>query len=146
MIDPTKPKPILPSAVRGSAAEIEQGNLFQPKFDADGLLPVIVTEASSGTVLMFAFMNADALKLSIETSIAHFWTRSRQRLWKKGEDSGNTLSILEARTDCDQDVLWLSVKINGQGVACHTGTHSCFYRKVTLGAGIAGTNLSRSEI
>jgi phosphoribosyl-AMP cyclohydrolase len=146
MSDPTKSIQVLPAKTRGSPAEIEQGNRFQPKFDADGLLPVIVTEALSGTVLMFAFMNADALKLSLETKIAHFWTRSRQRLWKKGEDSGNTLSILEARTDCDQDVLWLSVKIDGQGVACHTGAHSCFYRKVTLGAGIPGTTLSRSEI
>ncbi|NOU04696.1 MAG: phosphoribosyl-AMP cyclohydrolase [Hyphomicrobiaceae bacterium] len=142
MTDIPNPNTVSPT----STIEIEQGDRFLPKFDANGLLPVIVTEASSGTVLMFAYMNAEALKLSLETRIAHFWTRSRQRLWKKGEDSGNLLTILDARTDCDQDVLWLSVAIAGQGVACHTGSHSCFYRKVALSPGSQGTPLSRSEV
>jgi phosphoribosyl-AMP cyclohydrolase len=77
---------------------------------------------------MLAWMNAEALELTLKTGQAHFWTRSRQRLWKKGEDSGNTLSVLEMRTDCDQDAIWLRVTVQGAGVACHTGQRSCFYR------------------
>jgi phosphoribosyl-AMP cyclohydrolase len=99
-----------------------------PAFGPDGLLPAIVTEAHSGEVLMLAWMNAQALELTFKTGEAHFWTRSRQRLWKKGEESGNTLRVLEMRTDCDQDALWLRVTVQGAGVACHTGQRSCFYR------------------
>jgi phosphoribosyl-AMP cyclohydrolase len=121
---------------RGSAAEIESGRAFQPKFDADGLIPAIVTDANApGTVLMFAWMNADALALTIDTGIAHFWTRSRQKIWKKGEESGNLLIVKALRTDCDQDALWLSVEAQGAGVACHTGAKSCFYRSVPLRTG-----------
>lgn len=129
---------------RGNAASIEQGAIFQPKFDADGLLPAIVTDADTGEALMFAYMNADALALTIETGTAHFWTRSRQRLWKKGEESGNTLTILELRTDCDQDVVWLKVRVNGGGVACHTGERTCFYRTVPIGSGRSGSPLGRA--
>lgn len=121
-------------AARGSAQEIEAGRVFQPKFDAEGLIPAIVTDAGSGEVLMFAWMNAQALALTIETRIGHFWSRSRGSLWKKGEESGNTLSITELRTDCDQDVVWLKARVEGDGVACHTGARSCFYRSVPLGA------------
>ena len=106
---------------------------FAPKFDADGLIPAIVTDAASGAVLMFAWMNVDALALTISTCEAHFWTRSRKRIWKKGEESGNVLKIVEMRTDCDQDALWLSVEVAGNGVACHTGERSCFYRVIPLG-------------
>jgi phosphoribosyl-AMP cyclohydrolase len=127
--------------VRGSAAEVESGVGFQPKFDADGLIPAIVTDAKGGGVLMFAWMNADALSLTIETGVAHFWTRSRRKIWKKGEESGNVLRIRELRTDCDQDALWLSVEIDGAGVACHTGEASCFYRKVPLKSGAAPDTL-----
>jgi phosphoribosyl-AMP cyclohydrolase len=115
-------------AARGAPKNIETGNVFQPKFDGDGLIPAIVTDAGTGAVLMFAYMNSNSLLLTLETGFAHFWSRSRKKLWKKGEDSGNTLSVAEIRTDCDQDVLWLSVKAGGDGVACHTGEVSCFYR------------------
>jgi phosphoribosyl-AMP cyclohydrolase len=117
---------------RGTPDEIETGTTFQPRFDADGLIPVIVTQAATGPVLMFAWMNAEALRLTLTTRVAHFWTRSRRRLWKKGEESGNLLDVVEVRTDCDQDVLWLRVTVRGAGVACHTGEPSCFYRTVQL--------------
>src|SRR5262247_3564883 len=119
------PTPVF--AERGTLEEVEQGSRFQPKFDADGLMPAIVSDAASGEVLMFAWMNAEAIALTLETRVGHFWSRSRGRLWKKGEDSGNVLSVVEARTDCDQDVLWLKVNVEGDGVACHTGHRSCFY-------------------
>ncbi len=123
-----------PFTARGSTADIEQGRDFQPKFDKDGLVAAIVTDAVTGTVLMFAWMNAEALKLTLETGIAHFWSRSRGRIWRKGEESGNTLAIREARVDCDQDAIWLKVSVGGAGVACHTGAVSCFYRTLPLGA------------
>jgi phosphoribosyl-AMP cyclohydrolase len=121
-------------AARGTPAEVEQGLAFQPKFDADGLIPAVVTDAASGEVLMLAWMNAEALALTLETRIAHFWSRSRGRLWKKGEESGNLLEVSEVRTDCDQDAIWLKVAVAGAGVACHTGERSCFYRSLPLGA------------
>lgn len=114
----------------GSKSDLESGLAFTPKFDADGLIPAIVTDAGSGEVLMFAFMNAEALALSIETGIVHFWSRSRASLWKKGAESGNMLNIVEMRADCDQDVLWVRVNVEGDGKACHTGRRSCFYRIV----------------
>jgi len=120
-------------AERGTPEDIERGLSFQPGFDANGLIPAIVTEAASGDVLMFAWMNAEALALTLETRVGHFWSRSRRRLWRKGEDSGNVLHVTEVRTDCDQDVLWLKVEISGDGVACHTGARSCFYRSLPLG-------------
>ena len=113
--------------------EIEHGLRFAPKFDADGYIPAIATDHSSGEVLMFAFMNRQALAMTIETGIAHFWSRSRNKLWKKGEESGNTLRVVEMRTDCDQDVVWMRVEIGGNGVACHTGARSCFYRTIPIG-------------
>ena len=116
----------------GSKGEVESGLDFQPKFDADGLIPAIVTDARSGEVLMFAFMNAEALGLSMETGIVHFWSRSRSALWKKGGESGNVFKIVEMRTDCDQDVIWLRVTVEGDGHACHTGRRSCFYRLVPV--------------
>ena len=116
-----------------STAEIEQGARFVPKFDADGLIPAIVTDARSGEVLMFAWMNAEALARSIATREAWFWSRSRKGFWRKGEESGNTLAIIEMRTDCDQDVVWIRAEIAGHGAACHTGARSCFYRAVALG-------------
>jgi len=121
-------------AQRGSVEDAERGLSFRPAFDADGLIPAIVTDATSGDVLMFAWMNAEAVALTLETRTGHFWSRSRGRLWKKGEGSGNVLRIVEIRTDCDQDVLWLRVNVEGDGVACHTGARSCFYRSLPLGA------------
>ena len=122
-----------PFASRRSPDEVEQGLVFQPKFDADGLIPAIVTDAASGEVLMFAWMNAEALATTIATGVGHFWSRSRQKLWKKGEESGNLLRVSEMRVDCDQDALWLKVVVAGDGVACHTGERSCFYRSLPLG-------------
>ena len=124
-------------APRGSKADIEAGLEFQPKFDADGLIPAIVTDAGTGEALMFAFMNAEALALTLETGVAHFWSRSRAALWKKGAESGNMFNVVEMRTDCDQDVLWLRVSVEGDGHACHTGRRSCFYRLVPV-QGTAG--------
>lgn len=121
-------------AERGATEDVEGGPSFQPRFHADGLIPAIVTDATSGGVLMFAWMNAEAIALTLETRVGHFWSRSRARLWKKGEDSGNVLHVVEILTDCDQDVLWLKVEIAGDGVACHTGARSCFYRSLPLGA------------
>jgi phosphoribosyl-AMP cyclohydrolase len=113
--------------------DLEQGLDLQPRFNHDGLIVAVATDASSGDVLMLAWMNTDALALSIETGIAHFWSRSRRKLWKKGEESGNLLRILEMRVDCDQDAIWMRVRVDGDGVACHTGATSCFYREVPLG-------------
>ena len=117
-------------AARGSAAEIEQGLAFQPKFDADGLIPAIVTDAASGDLLMFAWMNAESLAATIETRIAHFWSRSRAKLWKKGEESGNVQQVLGIYLDCDADTILLKVKQVG-GAACHEGYQSCFFRQIT---------------
>lgn len=135
MSDMTKPG----FAARGDAESVEAGMAFKPKFDADGLIPAIVTDASSGVVLMFAWMNEDALARTIETRVGHFWSRSRKSLWQKGEDSGNTLRVVEMRIDCDQDVIWLRVNVEGDGLACHTGQRSCFYRSVPLGTAPAPT-------
>ena len=127
------PNPSELFAPRGTPDEIETGTLFQPRFDADGLIPAIVTDAASGEVLMFAWMNAEALSLTLQTQLGHFWSRSRGKLWKKGEESGNLLRVIEVRTDCDQDVLWLKAAVEGDGRACHTGARSCFYRTLPLG-------------
>ena len=121
-------------AARGSKAEIETGENFAPKFDAAGLIPVVTTDAHSGEVLMLAYMNAQTLALTIETGIAHYWSRSRQQIWKKGETSGNLQQVRDMRTDCDQDAIWLSVDVAGAGATCHTGARSCFYRKVEIGS------------
>ncbi len=120
-------------AARGSTAEIEHGSAFAPRFDEHGLIPAIVTDGRQGGVLMFAWMNREALARSIASGEAWFFSRSRNRLWKKGEESGNVLRIVEMRTDCDQDVVWLAVEVAGNGVACHTGETSCFYRRVAIG-------------
>ena len=131
---------------RGSTTEIEHGAAFMPKFDSDGLIPAIVTDRGSGQVLMFAFMNQQALAATIETGVAHFWSRSRNKLWRKGEESGNTLKVAEMRTDCDQDVVWLRVEVQGDGVACHTGAASCFYRSISLHPeGAGGARLAPVE-
>ena len=126
-----------------SQAERETGTVFMPRFDANGLIGAIVADAASGEVLMFAFMNAEALARTLETGEAHFWSRSRQSLWRKGETSGNILRVVEMRTDCDQDCLLVRVTIAGDGAACHTGRKSCFYRRIeTPETGGAGPSLS----
>ncbi len=101
-----------------------------PRFDASGLITAVVTDARDGELLMVAHMNEEALRLTLETGIAHYWSRSRNTLWKKGETSGNQQSVIELRTDCDQDALWLKVRVAGDGPTCHTGRRSCFYRQV----------------
>ena len=105
---------------------------FRPKFDSAGLLTAIACDAATNTVLMVAFMNAEALAKTRETGLAHFWSRSRQSLWQKGEMSGNFLEVSEILVDCDQDALVLKVKPTGP--ACHTGAQSCFYRKLDITA------------
>jgi phosphoribosyl-AMP cyclohydrolase len=118
---------------RGSVSEIEEGRAFAPKFDAAGLITCVVTDAESAALLMVAHMNAQALARTVETGEAWFYSRSRDKLWKKGETSGHVLRIAEIRVDCDQDVLWLRVAQTGAG-ACHTGRRSCFYRVVVRDA------------
>jgi phosphoribosyl-AMP cyclohydrolase len=115
-----------------STHDIEEGLAFTPKFGVDGLITAVVTDAGSGAVLMVAHMNADALRKTIESGEAWYYSRSRKALWKKGESSGYTQRVVELRTDCDQDALWLKVEQQGEG-ACHTGRKSCFYRAVPLG-------------
>jgi phosphoribosyl-AMP cyclohydrolase len=118
-------------------AELEEGSAFTPRFDRDGLITAVVTDSGDGALLMVAYMNAEALALTLETGIAHFWSRSRGSLWKKGETSGNVQRVSEMRTDCDQDVIWLKVKVGGHDATCHTGRRSCFYRTVTFENGNA---------
>ena len=111
---------------------LEEGSVFSPRFDANGLVTAVVTDAGDGMLLMVAHMNAEALALTLETGIAHYWSRSRGSIWKKGETSGNLQQVVEMRTDCDQDAVWLSVKVAGHDATCHTGRRSCFYRTVGL--------------
>ncbi len=110
--------------------DLDETDRFQPRFDSSGLITAIVSDARDNAVLMVAHMNAEALRLTQETGLAHFWSRSRQALWKKGETSGETLEVTEILTDCDQDVLLLKALPQGKGAACHTGRRSCFYRRL----------------
>ncbi len=105
---------------------------LNPRYDASGLITAVATDAVTGDLLMLAHMNADALAKTLETGEAWFWSRSKNRLWKKGESSGNVLRVVEARIDCDQDALWL--KVDAAGPACHTGERSCFFRRIEGGA------------
>jgi phosphoribosyl-AMP cyclohydrolase len=121
----------------------EQGSTLDPKYDANGLITAVATHAETGELLMLAHMNADALAKTIESGEAWFWSRSRGRLWKKGESSGHVLTVREMRVDCDQDAIWLIVE--PAGPACHTGEASCFYRRVE-GGGLARISpLNRSS-
>lgn len=130
-------------APRGSKQEIEEGATFAPKFDGDGLIVCITTEVESGDILMVAYMNREALALTIETGVAHYWSRSRNELWRKGDTSGQVQTVVEMRTDCDQDAILLKVRAGGDGKACHTGRRSCFYRRVEKDA--AGQHLVVDE-
>jgi len=113
--------------------ELEEGTIFAPRFDAHGLITVVTVEERSKDILMVAHMNAETLGLTLETGIAHYWSRSRQSIWKKGETSGELQEVVELRTDCDQDCLVMTVRQTGRGAACHTGRKSCFYRRVSTG-------------
>jgi phosphoribosyl-AMP cyclohydrolase len=122
---------IFPDAT--SRAELERGQVLAPSFGPDGLIAAIATHADTGEVLMLAWMNAEALKLTLETGQAHYYSRSRQALWKKGESSGQVQLVVEARIDCDQDAVLLKVHPQGDGGACHVGFRSCFYRVIEDG-------------
>jgi phosphoribosyl-AMP cyclohydrolase len=106
----------------------ETGLLLDPKYDASGLITAVITDADDGAVLMVGHMNAEALRLTLETGKVTFFSRSRQKLWTKGESSGHYLNLLEARIDCDQDAVW--IKARPDGPTCHTGVRSCFYRRI----------------
>ena len=122
-----------PFAMRGSAEAVEEGLALAPKFDADGLVTCVATDIRNGDVLMVAHMNAEALQRTIESGEAWYYSRSRKRLWRKGESSGHSQRVVEMRVDCDQDAVWIKVEQAGPG-ACHTGRRSCFYRAVPLGS------------
>ncbi|BBD38143.1 phosphoribosyl-AMP cyclohydrolase [Aminobacter sp. Y103A] len=124
---------------------LEEGELFSPRFDVNGLVTAVVTDAADGMLLMVAHMNAEALALTIETGIAHYWSRSRNALWKKGETSGNFQHVQEIRTDCDQDAVWLKVKVSGHDATCHTGRRSCFYRTVGRQGSVATLSADGSD-
>jgi len=112
--------------------EVELGSQFQPKFGSDGLIPCIAQDHESGEILMFAFMNEESLGHTLKTGKATYWSRSRSKLWMKGEESGNVQLVREVRTDCDQDVILIKVELTGSANAsCHNGYRSCFYRKLT---------------
>jgi phosphoribosyl-AMP cyclohydrolase len=114
-----------------SASELDQSLTFTPRFDAHGLIPVVAIDAKDGAVLMLAYMNAEAIRATLETGQATYWSRSRQALWRKGETSGHTQRVISLKVDCDQDALLMTVE--QVGPACHTGETSCFYRTVTNG-------------
>ena len=117
---------------RDSVFEVEEGKFLSPKFDSQGLIPVITTDIKTGEVLMHGYMNSEALKKTIETKEAHYWSRSRKSIWHKGKTSGFTQKVIQIRIDDDQDSVWLSVDI-GNGASCHVGYRSCFYRSIPLG-------------
>lgn len=114
----------------GPKAELEEGVSLTPRFDRDGLVACVTIDARDKTVLMLAWMNAEALRLTIDTGVAHYWSRSRNQLWRKGDTSGQTQKVVAMRTDCDQDAILIEVEPGGDGGACHTGRRSCFYRRV----------------
>ncbi len=117
-------------------AELENGSVLAPRFNADGLVTAVAQDHVTGEILMLAHMNVEALHKTIETGKSHFWSRSRQELWLKGETSGNILFVEDILTDCDQDAIILKVRLQGEG-ACHTGKFSCFYRQIKLEDGKA---------
>ncbi|MDE3177278.1 MAG: phosphoribosyl-AMP cyclohydrolase [Pseudomonadota bacterium] len=122
---------------RDKTEDIENGADFAPRFGADGLVTCVTVDAHDGAVLMLAHMNAEALEKTLETGIVHYWSRSRQALWRKGDTSGQTQKLVELKVDCDQDALLARVEVGGDGGACHTGRRSCFYRSVRLREGQA---------
>ncbi len=117
---------------RDSVFEVEEGKFLSPKFDNQGLIPVVTTDSKTGEVLMHGYMNSEALKKTIETKEAHYWSRSRKSIWHKGKTSGFIQKVIQIRIDDDQDSIWLNVDI-GNGASCHVGYKSCFYRSIPLG-------------
>ena len=122
-----------PFPVAADNQALERGAELAPRFDEKGLIAAVATHAETGEVLMLAWMNAEALKLTIDTGEAHYFSRSRQALWKKGETSGQVQRVTELRVDCDQDAIWIKVLPQGDGGACHVGFRSCFYRALDQG-------------
>ncbi len=123
-----------PFAPRDTVEQVEEGHVLAPKFDANGLIPVVTTDFASGELLMHGYMNEAALKLTIESGEAHYFSRSRQAIWHKGATSGLVKTIAEMRIDDDQDCVWLRVNVGGNGASCHVGYRSCFYRSLPTGA------------
>ena len=131
-------------AERKSVKQVEEGSELAPKFDKDGLIPVVTTDYASGEVLMHACMNRTALSKTIETGEAHYWSRSRKTLWRKGATSGLVQRVRQMLIDDDQDAVWLRVEVTG-GASCHVGYRSCFYREVPLGETSGGVVLEQLE-
>jgi phosphoribosyl-AMP cyclohydrolase len=127
-------------------SSIEESRRFTPRFDSDGLIPCITVDASSGDVLMFAWMNEESLRKTLETGFVYYWSRSRQVIWKKGETSGSTQHVVEIRTDCDQDVLLVRAAVADRSGTCHTGRANCFYRSVPLGGGPIERGFTSNEV
>ena len=123
------------SETSGVPGLIEESGRFTPRFGPDGLLPCFTVDAATGEALMVAWMNAEALEATLSTGYAHYWSRSRRALWKKGATSGALQKVVEVRTDCDQDAILLAVTVADRDHTCHTGRRTCFYRKVPLGEG-----------
>ena len=131
---PDRPVPAAATfAARATVEQVEEGCALAPRFDADGLIPCITTDAHTGEVLMLGYMNDEALQKTIGTGEAHYWSRSRRGLWRKGSTSGLVQKVVEVRIDDDQDAVLLRVEIAGSGASCHVGYRSCFYRSVELG-------------
>lgn len=123
---------------RRSVEQVEEASELAPKFGADGLVPCVTTDATSNEVLMLGWMNADALRRTLETGEAHYFSRSRQKMWRKGATSGLVQTVVEARIDDDQDAIWLRVDVGGAGASCHVGYRSCFYRAIPTGEDAGG--------
>ena len=122
-----------PFAPRETVEQVEEGHVLAPKFDANGLIPVVTTDFTGGELLMHGYMNEEALKLTIKTGEAHYYSRSREAIWHKGATSGLVQEIAEMRIDDDQDCVWLRVNVGGNGASCHVGYRSCFYRSLPTG-------------
>jgi phosphoribosyl-AMP cyclohydrolase len=124
-----------PSPAAGSKSDLEEGNVLTPRFGSDGLMTCVTTDAETGELLMVAHMNTEALARTLDSGEVWYWSRSRGELWHKGATSGQIQTLVEMRVDCDQDALWLKVRVAGDGGCCHTGRRSCFYRSVEPGGG-----------
>lgn len=129
---------------RKTVEQVEEGTELAPKFDSNGVIPVVTTDFHTGELLMHAYMNAEALEKTILTGEAHYWSRSRQCLWHKGATSGLVQKVLDLRIDDDQDTVWMRVEVAGSGASCHVGYRSCFYRSIPL-RDKAGSPLSFQE-
>jgi len=136
--------PAIPFHLRRSVEQVEEGHELAPKFGEDGLIPCVTSDATSHEVVMLGWMNADALRLTLESGEAHYFSRSRQKIWRKGATSGLVQKVIEARIDDDQDAIWLQVEIGGVGASCHVGYRSCFYRAIPTGEN-AGSALIFTE-